>query len=85
MKLTGLGGRLYRGETSINIIGARKKWYALSAIFVALSIFSLGVQGLHLGIEFKGGSAFTVTTTTVGTSTATTKSASTITIIQSSS
>jgi preprotein translocase subunit SecF len=63
MKLTGLGGRLYRGETSINIIGARKKWYALSAIFVALSIFSLGVQGLHLGIEFKGGSAFTVTTT----------------------
>ncbi len=63
MKLTGLGGRLYRGETSINIIGARKKWFALSGIFVALSIFSLGVQGLHLGIEFKGGSAFTVTTT----------------------
>ena len=63
MKLTGLCGRLYRGETSINIIGARKKWYALSGIFVALSIFSLGVQGLHLGIEFKGGSAFTVTTT----------------------
>lgn len=63
MKLTGLGGRLYRGETSINIIGARKKWYALSGIFVALSIFSLGAQGLHLGIEFKGGSAFTVTTT----------------------
>ena len=63
MKFTGLGGRLYRGETSINIIGARKKWYALSGIFVALSIFSLGVQGLHLGIEFKGGSAFTVTTT----------------------
>ncbi len=63
MKLTGLGGRLYRGETSINIINARKKWYALSGIFVALSIFALAVQGLHLGIEFKGGSAFTVTTT----------------------
>jgi preprotein translocase subunit SecF len=28
-----------------------------------LSLFSLGVQGLHLGIEFKGGSSFTVTTT----------------------
>jgi len=63
MKFTGLGGRLYRGETSINIINARKKWYALSGVFVALSIFALGVQGLHLGIEFKGGSAFTVTTT----------------------
>jgi preprotein translocase subunit SecF len=63
MKFNGLGGRLYRGETSINIIGARKKWYAFSGIFVLLSIFALSVQGLHLGIEFKGGSAFTVTTT----------------------
>jgi preprotein translocase subunit SecF len=62
MKFTGLGGRLYRGETSINIIGARKKWYALSGVFIVLSIFALTVQGLHLGIEFKGGSAFTVTT-----------------------
>jgi preprotein translocase subunit SecF len=63
MKLSGLGGRLYRGETSINIIAARKKWYALSGVFIVLSLFSLGVQGLHLGIEFKGGSSFTVTTT----------------------
>ena len=62
MKLNGLGGRLYRGETSINIIHARRKWYALSGIFVLLSIFTLAIQGLHLGIEFKGGSAFTVTT-----------------------
>jgi preprotein translocase subunit SecF len=62
MKLNGLGGRLYRGETSINIIQARRKWYALSGVFVLLSILALAVQGLHLGIEFKGGSAFTVTT-----------------------
>ncbi|MEY3149386.1 MAG: hypothetical protein RL029_660 [Actinomycetota bacterium] len=63
MKLSGLGGRLYRGETSINIIAARKKWYALSGVFIVLSLFSLGVQGLQLGIEFKGGSSFTITTT----------------------
>ena len=63
MKFSGLGGRLYRGETSIEIIGARKKWYALSGVFVILSMFALGVQGLQLGIEFKGGAAFTVTTT----------------------
>ena len=44
MKFTGLGGRLYRGETSINIINARKKWYALSGVFVALSIFALGIM-----------------------------------------
>jgi preprotein translocase subunit SecF len=64
MKLTGLGGRLYRGETSINIVRARKKWYAVSALFIALSVFALGAQGLRLGIEFEGGSAFVVTTST---------------------
>ena len=64
MKLTGLGGRLYRGETSINIVRARKKWYAVSALFIALSVFALGSQGLLLGIEFEGGSAFVVTTST---------------------
>jgi preprotein translocase subunit SecF len=59
-KLSGLGGRLYSGETSFNIIGNRKRWYAFSAIFIALSTFALGAQGLHLGIEFKGGASFTV-------------------------
>ena len=60
-KISGLGGRLYRGETSIEIIGRRRRWYAISAVFVLLSIAALGLQGLHLGIEFKGGSSFTVT------------------------
>ena len=61
-KLSGLGGRLYRGETSVNFIGRRRRWYAVSALFILVSIGSLVVQGLHLGIEFKGGSSFTVTT-----------------------
>ena len=60
-KLSGLGGRLYRGETSIEIIGRRRRWYAVSAVFVLLSLGALSIQGLHLGIEFKGGSSFTVT------------------------
>lgn len=59
-KLSGLGGRLYSGETSFNIIGNRKRWYAFSALFIAISFFALGAQGLKLGIEFKGGAAFTV-------------------------
>jgi preprotein translocase subunit SecF len=63
-KFTGLGGRLYRGETSINIIEAKKKWYGLSGIFILLSISALFIQGLSLGIEFKGGSSFTVKSTT---------------------
>ena len=64
MKLTGLGGRLYRGETSMNVVRARKKWYAVSALFIALSVFALGAQGLRFGIEFEGGSAFVVSTST---------------------
>jgi preprotein translocase subunit SecF len=61
-KFSGLGGRLYRGETSVEFIGKRRRWYALSILFILVSIGSLAVQGLHLGIEFKGGSSFTVTT-----------------------
>ena len=61
-KFSGLGGRLYRGETSVNFIGRRRRWYALSGFFVLLSIAALAVQGLTLGIEFKGGSSFTVNT-----------------------
>ncbi len=61
-KFSGLGGRLYRGETSINFIGNRRLWYGLSGFFVLLSIGALAIQGLTLGIEFKGGSSFTVNT-----------------------
>ncbi|CAB4717152.1 unannotated protein [freshwater metagenome] len=60
-KLSGLGGRLYRGETSVDFIGRRKRWYSISALFILASIGALTLQGLHLGIEFKGGSSFTVT------------------------
>ena len=61
-RFAGLGGRLYRGETSLNVIGARRRWYALSLVFIIISAAALGFKGLHLGIEFKGGSSFTVTT-----------------------
>jgi preprotein translocase subunit SecF len=62
-KLSGLGGRLYSGETSFNIIGNRRRWYSVSAVFILLSIGALFIQGLHLGIEFKGGSSYTVNKT----------------------
>ena len=60
-KLTGLGGRLYTGETSIDIIGNKKRWYAFSGLLIILSIGALTLQGLHLGIEFKGGASYTIT------------------------
>lgn len=60
-RLSGMGGRLYRGEKSFNIIANRRRWYALSGLVVILSAVALGIQGLHLGIEFKGGAQFTFT------------------------
>ena len=55
-----LGARLYSGEKSFNIIGNRKRWYSISAIFILISVAALLIQGLHLGIEFKGGSSYTI-------------------------
>ena len=60
ISLNGIGGRLYRGETSIDFIGKRRRWYALSGLIIILSAVVLGTQGLHLGIEFKGGSEFSI-------------------------
>ncbi len=62
-KFAGLGGRLYRGETSLDFIGKRRRGYAFSGLLIIVSAIALSTQGLHLGIEFKGGSAFTVTKT----------------------
>ncbi len=59
-QLSGLGNRLYSGETSFNIINNRKRWYSISSLFILISFGALVFQGLHLGIEFKGGSSYTV-------------------------
>jgi len=58
-----MGGRLYRGEKSFNIIGQRRRFYALSLLVILIAAIALGTQGLKLGIEFKGGSEFTFTST----------------------
>jgi len=54
------GARLYNGELSIDFIGKRKRWYAFSGVLMLVSIVVLSIQGLHLGIEFKGGASFSV-------------------------
>ncbi len=58
---TSFGARLYTGEKSFNFIGNHKRWYAISLVLVTLSIGTLLTQGLRLGIEFQGGSSYTVT------------------------
>jgi preprotein translocase subunit SecF len=69
-KFSGLGGRLYRGETSVDFIGKRKIWYSISGLLILASGLTLFTQGLHLGIEFKGGSSFTVTSANASVQTA---------------
>jgi preprotein translocase subunit SecF len=58
-----LASRLYHGETSFDIIGRRRLWFAISAALVAISLVSLIVPGLNFGIDFKGGAVFRVTPT----------------------
>jgi preprotein translocase subunit SecF len=55
-----LGARLYRGEVSYDFVGRRKRWYAVSAVFLLLSIIALIFFRLTLGIEFRGGAEFRV-------------------------
>jgi len=53
--------RLYRGETSFDFIGHRKWWFAASALVILLGVVSLATRGLNLGIDFKGGQSWLVT------------------------
>lgn len=58
--ITGLGQRIYRGEISYNFIGRWKTWYILSGVILMISLAALGVRGLNLGIEFRGGADFSI-------------------------
>ncbi|MCW2898327.1 MAG: protein translocase subunit SecF [Streptosporangiaceae bacterium] len=57
-RLGNLGGRLYRGEVSIDFVGKQRFWYLVSGLILVISIVSLATLGLNRGIEFKGGSVF---------------------------
>jgi preprotein translocase subunit SecF len=52
--MSGLG-RLARGETHIDFVGLRKRWFTISATLIVISLLALTVRGLNLGLEFQGG------------------------------
>lgn len=52
--------RLYRGETRIDFIGQRKKWYVVSAVIILICIASIIFRGFNWGIDFKGGDQFQI-------------------------
>ncbi|GIE92694.1 protein translocase subunit SecF [Paractinoplanes rishiriensis] len=66
MAKAGLATRLYQGEANINIVGRRKVWFLLAALIVVISAGSIAIKGFHLGIEFSGGTSFSVPATTNG-------------------
>ncbi len=64
--------RLYRGESRINFIGHRRRWYLASAVLLLICLMSFIVRGFNYGVEFKGGSTFTFTGTKASASSVTT-------------
>lgn len=70
-KLGDLGARLYRGEVGYDFVGKRFIWYGVSILITITAIAALAVQGLNMGIEFKGGAVFTTPKTAVSVAAAT--------------
>ncbi len=59
-------GRLYRGETTFDFIGRRVVGFAISLVIVVAGAGSLLIQGLELGIDFRGGVAWEVPANVAG-------------------
>lgn len=50
----------FLANTIYNFIGVRKRAYIISAILIVLSVGSLAIKGLNLGIDFTGGRTYVV-------------------------
>jgi preprotein translocase subunit SecF len=54
------GQKLYSGEISYDIVGKRRRWYAISGVIFLVALVSLLTRGLNYGIEFTGGAEYQV-------------------------
>ena len=59
-KMSRFGQHLYDGTVSIDFVGRRRLWYAISALIVAVAVAGLVWKPLNLGIEFEGGVEYRV-------------------------
>ncbi len=59
-RLGDLGSRLYRGDVSIDFVGRRRTWYAVSAALFLICLLALVFRTPERGIEFTGGAEFRV-------------------------
>jgi preprotein translocase subunit SecF len=58
------GNELYTGKRSFDIVGRQKTWYAVSLVLLILAGIGLFGRGLNVGLEFRGGSEFRVSSVT---------------------
>ncbi|MYV98918.1 protein translocase subunit SecF [Streptomyces sp. SID3343] len=65
--LKNIGVRLHHGDVSFDFVGRKKLWYSISALILVLAVGGLLGRGLHEGIEFKGGSVYTLEHTSAST------------------
>ena len=56
--LRGIGGRLYRGEVSVEFVARQRLWYTISGAILVISVAALLVFGLNFSVDFKGGSVY---------------------------
>lgn len=52
--------RLYNGETNLRVVSRARLWFTVSGVVILVGLASLGINGLNLGIDFKGGTAWEV-------------------------
>jgi len=46
---------LYHGSTTFDFFGARRRWFAASALIIVVSLGALAIRHLNLGVDFEGG------------------------------
>ena len=61
-KVMGASGGGIPRWLKLDYIGRRNTWFAISAAAVLISLGAIGVKGLNLGIDFRGGTQVTFTT-----------------------
>src|SRR5690625_946063 len=57
------GNDLYSGRRSYDIVGKRRVWFITGLVIMVLCGLLLGIRGLNPGIDFRGGSEFTISNT----------------------
>ena len=59
-KFSRLGNELYSGRRSVDFVGRKWLWYAISGLILVVAVLALSFKGLNMGVEFVGGAEYKV-------------------------